>query len=375
MNNLSHTKLNHYIRADLLQERQKDDRALPLIPQRAEDMFIRRHNCPEDMDHLSLSRQRWARRKTGQLDWSQAKIDDKWGFYVFARSHGFNVPRIMFCSSTGPSSLEKFDPPPLSGFVIKPRFGGLSRGIFVMESGFDSREKFTNMIMTKDDVVRAMTDEVKRDSRSATFHVEEIMEDGSGDGVPVDYKFFIANGSVISAVLVFSRGRPLNCVAIVDENFNRMDEHGCFSLELPIRYKKVKRSNGNCTVPFHGKLFSYQKKCSEFRRPREWHELVRVAKRFSSMIGIWARVDLFLHKGRVFLGEVEFVPTKGKFHCQSRLNDEGCVDPCIHGRVWKENGVKFDSIEGGPITQEPESLKDWEQHTHEQQCEKVLALK
>lgn len=207
------------------------DAAAPDLPEHAYDMYIRQHNCPLYIDHLHKSRERWARKRKNQSDWTQLTIDDKWGFYVFVKSLGFNVPKIMFCTALGPSKLYDFVPPDDgSGFVIKPQWGGLSLGVFVLQSGFDAREELSGNQMSRVNVVEKLRSYSKQHPHQNFdyLHIEEVMvgKQGGQKGPPTDYKVFVANGSVISVSIIFNRGSANHCVGIVDGDFNRMDEHG-----------------------------------------------------------------------------------------------------------------------------------------------------
>jgi hypothetical protein len=97
-----------------------------------------------------------------------------------------------------------------------------------------------------------------------------------------------------------------------------------------------------------------------------------MAKKMSRIIGIFVRIDMYMHQGEIVMGEATFLPTMGRYHCGAKLNENGCIDPCLIGRFWKRQNDAFNNTEGGPITPEPASIKGWKQLSMKEKCERVM---
>jgi len=266
------------------------------------------------------------------------------------------------------------------GFVVKVRSGHESRGVYVMESGFGGIEQLSGQNMTQEEVVGALRAEAttlktkrQKNGEEYNFHVEELLPGPEPGVVPTDYKFYGSNGEIMYVAIITNRGTDQKCTALVDENFVRVDEFGCFELnwkkQPPLPPGQRCGLAANSSRPFKG-----HSRCSNFRRPPEWDLLLAMAKKMSRIIGIFARIDLYLHHGEVVLGEATFRPVTGQYHCFSKLDDTGCVDPCIMGRFLKSQNELFSNDEGGPIPPEPEISKEWRHLSDEEKCQKVMEV-
>jgi hypothetical protein len=97
-----------------------------------------------------------------------------------------------------------------------------------------------------------------------------------------------------------------------------------------------------------------------------------MAKKMSRIIGIFVRIDIYIHVGEVVMGEATFLRTLATHHCSANLGENGCIDPCLMGRFWKRQNDAFNNTEGEPITQEPTACKGWEQLSSNEKCERVM---
>jgi hypothetical protein len=342
------------------------DNILPLVPNTTSTQYKRAQNCPKEIDGLHFIRERMAKRKTGDFPWQQSGfLNDKWGFYVFCKANGIRVPEIYMCSAEGPESLKDWKEPAGLGFVVKIKDGSASQGVYLMESGWGGREQISGEIMT-----REMVTENLRNQKHANgnIHAEELLKGPTTGVAPPDYKFYVANGEILYVAIVQNRGTDLECSGNYNEHFQRVDEHGCFGLNRNYRPPK----QGQCSVSDAGGSVAPYQRCGDFARPKDWDKLITMAKKMSRIIGIFVRIDMYMHQGEVVMGEATFLPMKGQFHCFSKLDENGCVDPCLMGRFWKRQNDVFNNTEGGPITPEPASIKGWQQLSTKEKCKRVM---
>jgi hypothetical protein len=341
-------------------------------------------NCPKEIDGLDFIKQRHKRglevrkqRLEGKpapwdFPWQQSGrfLNDKWGFYVFCKANGFRVPEIYMCSTDGPKTLKDWREPAGLGFVVKIKDGYKSRGVYLMESGFGGREQISGHNMTREMVMEKMQKVENRNQPVGNLHAEELLKGPTAGIAPPDYKFNVANGEILYVAIIHNRGTDLECSALFNEQFDRVDEHGCFGWSA--EYKPPKP--GKCSVSTkdrRGPVAEYAR-CGDFARPKEWDELVAMAKKFSRIIGIYVRIDMYMHEGEIVMGEATFLQMLGKYHCFSKLDENGCIDPCLMGRFWKRQNDAFNNTQGGPITPEPASFKGWEQLSSKEKCERVM---
>jgi hypothetical protein len=343
---------------------------LPLAPDITTKNSKRAQNCPKEIDGLRFVRQRAAKTKAeaGHVIWQQTVLEDKWGFYVFCKANGIRVPQIYMCSTDGPESLKDWREPAGLGFVVKIKDGYGSKGVYLMESGFGGREQISGESMTREMVMEKMQKVENRNQRVGNLHAEELVK-SSTIGIPTpDYKIHVANGEILYVAIIHNRGTDLECAAIFNERFNRVDEHGCFSWIR--KYKPPKP--GECSVSTKDAPVADYSRCGDFARPKEWDQLVAMAKKMSRIIGIYVRIDMYIHEGEIIMGEATFTPTLGKYHCFAKLDENGCIDPCLVGRFLKRQNDAFNNTEGGPLTPEPASFKGWEKLSSKEKCERVM---
>jgi len=212
------------------------------------------------------------------------------------------------------------------------------------------------------------------------LHVEEFLP-GPNGRPPNDYKVFVADQSIAAVAVVANRGSATACVAMVNEHFERMDQYGCFSNRKEYQVGPANNNNNNntigngqCRVPETGILYDDQKMCSEFAKPKDWDAILETARSVSKLIGIYMRLDLYVLHGVVYLGEATFLPTTGKHHCIAQRDDNGCLDPCITGKFLYEKNKQYDNDEGGPITAEPDYMREWRSMNSAERCMAIMTV-
>jgi hypothetical protein len=369
--------------SDILADKAVEER-LPLEPNVVTKNGRQRvQNCPKEIDGLDFIKQRHKRGmefkkqrlegKPARWDhpWQQSGfLNDKWGFYVFCKANGFRVPEIYMCSTEGPETLKDWREPAGLGFVVKIKDGMKSRGVYLMESGFGGREQISGHNMTREMVMQKMQKVETRNQPVGNLHAEELLKGPTTGVAPPDFKFNVANGEILYVAIIHNRGTDLECSALFNEQFDRVDEHGCFGWNQ----EYIPPKPGKCSVSTkdgRGPVSEFQR-CGDFALPKEWDKLVAMAKKFSRIIGIYVRIDMYLHEGEIFMGEATFLQMLGRYHCFAKLDENGCIDPCLMGRFWKRQNDAFNNTQGGPITPEPASFKGWAQLSTKEKCGRVM---
>lgn len=111
--------------------------------------------------------------------------------------------------------------------------------------------------------------------------VEEFIGDHSADSLPADYKFHCSNGKVMWLQYIYDRNTDVK-ETIVMPNGHVTDIHFDHTMK-----------------PVNG-----------FSKPEKWSDMLAIAEKLSSPFK-YARIDLYLEEGRIFLGEVTFFPKAG----------------------------------------------------------------
>lgn len=306
----------------------------------------------------------------------QNSVNDKLGGYLFARKMGVRVPHLMFCTGDGPDALRRFSPPKNGAYVVKDLQGYSSRGAFVLRKGI-------NMLNQKRTGMRDVRSQLKK-LKATSIIVEELIDGARiNEAIPDDFKFFAFNGIVAAVLVQRNRGTDQACGATFDENWNRLDQFGCFNYgENELEIDPVTGCNA-----IRWEFSQPKSLCSDREPPRNFPKMLDIAKRLSKRIGVHMRIDILAGSGgEVVLGEFTPWSANGLFHCSAKISD-GCVDSCFLGRLWNEasthssmedaNGFEGDylpNFEGGPITPVPEYLKGWGQMTTKEKCDRIATL-
>ena len=110
---------------------------------------------------------------------------------------------------------------------------------------------------------------------------EELLGPRYETSPPADYKFHCSNGKVLWHQLICDRGA--NAKEVITDSTGEI-----LSIHL-------------------NETFSFSK---EFSKPEQWGDLINVAEKLSAPFK-YVRVDLYLVKERVYVGELTFFPWKG----------------------------------------------------------------
>ena len=148
-------------------------------------------------------------------------------------------------------------------------------------------------------------------------------------------------------------------------DWSRVDDFGCFYEE-----ERFKPKLGS------GRL------CNEVPKPEALPYLTEAAKLYGKNLGVFYRVDLFVHPftKEVVLGEFTPWPFGGNFHCHATLGSEYGYDGCALGREWATEttiGLKegYDGppvFEGGPGAPAPEWFEEFNAMTFSQKCTRAI---
>jgi hypothetical protein len=117
--------------------------------------------------------------------------------------------------------------------------------------------------------------------------VEEYLE-SNGTGL-ADYKFHCNNGKVLWKQYIYDRGEETKEV-IVDRDGMVMEGHH-----------------------FDQNMIHME----TFTRPESWYEMVRIAEILSSEFK-YVRIDLYLVKDNIYLGEMTFYPLSGTYTTETQ---------------------------------------------------------
>ena len=284
-------------------------------------------------------------------------LEDKTAQYVFSATEGFRAPRIYFCTSDGPGGINDYTPT-TTGFVIRATNLHSSHGIYVLPDGYGSIELLNDKQMTLSDVKADL------ERLGATDILVEEYIPGFGDTrLPTEYKVHAFNGEIGSFNVVLNRGTDCACWAEVDENWNRLDQNGCFTPS------DSTDSAGTCETAIAfatGQEQAYPIKglnlCSEVPRPEDCvlADLITVAKEASKKIGVAVRVDMFVSiTQEIVVQEYTMNHMNGLRHCSSKTDDNGCIDPCFLGAMWEEASRFGNPLFGGPLTPVPAGIAEW----------------
>lgn len=176
----------------------------------------------------------------------------------------------------------------------------------------------------------------------------------------------------------------------MDADQTRLDGHGCFTPG------ESEQKVGDCTaIDFHtGAKKAFPMKgmniCSDLKIDEcLFEEMISQAKKAAEAIGVYIRVDFFLGSdnrayvqefstnvsslSRVFqvilaqyarthsLHSSIYILTSqhmnGLRHCSAKIDENGCIDPCYQGTMWKEAGGY--ATFGGSGAPTPDFLKEY----------------
>jgi hypothetical protein len=236
-------------------------------------------------------------------------LEDKIAGYLLSFSQNLPAPKIHCCLT---NVTDLFDclsnsvPQDVDGIVIKATNFHSNQGVFVLVSNPDpsgdpalALNLLDNLTMSFDDVMSSLSH-----MRATKIIVEELV----GDTLPTEYKFHVINGSVGAIDIINNRGTDCSCYAVVDTDWNRLDNFGCFE---PSGLEMID-DDTNCTaIDFlTGKRRAGPVKkdmyiCEDIPEPPACllQDMIDIALDVGNRIGVAIRVDMFVVNGKVYVQE------------------------------------------------------------------------
>lgn len=237
-------------------------------------------------------------RLSNQERYVPARIGDKKLIRNFCDLIGVRTPRVYLRGLQ--KDLENFDFP--DEFVLKPAFASTSIGVMLLSNAGNSTFKnlLTSEVVHLDDVLKRCKDIASRyyeDSSQGNFIVEELLRDENGSTPPQDIRFYAFQGEI---------GMILKEDHLTGNAAHAMYFDGNFMPfpDVSQRYSVAEKASALEVIV-------------EAKTPKNWKELLAVAKRVSvSVPSAFCRVDLYDTPNGVVLGEVTFFP--GTFYYRDR---------------------------------------------------------
>jgi hypothetical protein len=163
----------------------------------------------------------------------QRVVNDKLAQTKYSQSLDVRTPKVLFCDAVGdPSRLKFFSPPEGMGFVVKDLDGSSAKGVYVLVDGWGGVELLSGNRMGADDVIAALQLVSKASKGKKEVGVRILVEEYIASDVVgrinVDYKFYMYGGKVGAINAFYNRGTDAICKVWLDEDWNRVDEFGCF---------------------------------------------------------------------------------------------------------------------------------------------------
>ena len=197
----------------------------------------------------------------------------------FVKSLGFQTPRIheIVPSLNSIPQFEQLGP----SFVIKPKSGFSSNGVFVMKEGVNLLD---GLVWSRQQIIDNLSSLLTIDANEPIkIIIEELLIpwDGS-ERIPHDYKFY-------------TFGEEIAFCHIIERNIgnNKLVNKGCY---VDVNFLPIKEQ----IVGLYGNE-------NMFEKPDCWDELVRTAKKLGGAVNQFTRVDLYATSRGVVFGE--FTPT------------------------------------------------------------------
>uniref|UniRef100_A0A6S8BZ69 Uncharacterized protein n=1 Tax=Aureoumbra lagunensis TaxID=44058 RepID=A0A6S8BZ69_9STRA len=225
--------------------------------------------------------------------------------YEFARSMDVLTPRVIGCVQNITEGVNPF-PDTRQAYVLKPVDGFASRGVsLVLQGRAPDYSMYANKTWIRG------------------FFAEEVVRHYSRTTRLSEYKFFMFGG-ICGGILIISGNRTIRqCRAWINENFERVDRFGCTRMNVcgfqSIGKKKVKYLTKDRFPPCDDEFVSRL-------RPPFWDEMVNQARRLSSALGVFMRIDLFASTKGPVLGEFTPFPMHGGVACITRAHDVCMLD-------------------------------------------------
>ena len=184
------------------------------------------------------------------------------------------------------------------------------------------------------------------------------------------------NGTIATIDIVDGRDGNCPCYAVVDTDWNRLDKFGCFESG---GFEHVEDQT-NCTViDFEtgkrkaGAIKKDLYSCDHIPKISDclMKEMIDIALDLVTRIGVYMRVDMFVVENSVYVQEYTANHMNGLRHCAAKTDDQGCIDSCFLGRMWRDAGGPF----GGIPTPVPAKLRGFASLTPAEQCALLTDVK
>lgn len=255
----------------------------------------------------------------------------------------------------------------LDGIVIKATNFHSSQGVFVLvnETRIGTREDplfdlITKMPTTYKDAMVALSQ-----MQATKIIVEEFI----GKSLPTEYKFHVVNGTIAAIDIVDGRDGDCPCYAVVDTEWNRLDKFGCFE---PGGFEHVDDKTKCVVIDFEtgkrkaGSIKKDLYTCDHTPKIDDCllKEMIDIAFDLGTRIGVYMRIDMFVVDSSVYVQEYSANHMNGLRHCVAKTDDQGCIDSCLLGRMWKDAG----GLNGGIPTPVPVKLGGFASLTPAEQC-------
>ena len=308
--------------------------------------------------------------------------EDKLAAKLFAREEDIAMPKLYFCS-TDTGELLSWVPSSdadSTGFVVKPLGLHSNAGVFILPNGFGNLELLSGTVIDRNDIqFKFQQLGVER------YIVEEYIPGPAANTNPDEFKIHIfPDGTVGSITYITNRGNSCGCFIEVDQNWERLDEHGCYRSER----KADTMNDGECTrIDFRGRQLVQTKgleMCGETPpAPARLNEILNMARTVVQRVGVYIRVDVLYDsvQDRILVGEFTPGHSNGSVHCSAKIDANGCVDPCFLGRMWggaaaatvgNGSNAATTGLHGGGITPIPSALSMWDDANWAQMCTDFL---
>eukprot|EP00541_Cyclophora_tenuis_P011193 CAMPEP_0116572634 /NCGR_PEP_ID=MMETSP0397-20121206/18292_1 /TAXON_ID=216820 /ORGANISM="Cyclophora tenuis, Strain ECT3854" /LENGTH=390 /DNA_ID=CAMNT_0004100999 /DNA_START=99 /DNA_END=1268 /DNA_ORIENTATION=+ len=364
-----------------------EDTCVPITPDDACDPFNPRpfctpfrspEFCPADNSFPDLIR---TRNDIAQDDIALIEsqnfwfhyLEDKAAQYAFTTDQGFNAPKLLCCVDDVNDLISTCfsGPSPPTSFVIRASGHHSGSGIYVMPNGFSGVELLSGVVKSSATVEAEIDDLTPAPTK---ILVEEFISGDTATSLPLEVKFHVFEDKIGAITAIYNKGTDCACYAEFDEDFERLDQFGCFEPAFP------EQQDGAChKIDFDaGSQNPFQIKdldlCSDPLPPIPtciWNDLKSTALALGAQIGVYMRIDMFVSgTGLVYVQEYTANHNGGLRHCTARRDPSGCVDSCFMGQCWKDNGEKPNGslVFGGPRTAEPGVLADWTTKSATAQC-------
>jgi len=301
-------------------------------------------------------------------------LEDKIAGYLLSVDQIVPAPQI-FCCVTNEEQLrqcleEKVIPENPDGVVIKATNFHSNQGVFVLvndtkNSVDDHMDLITGLRTSYADTISALVN-----FQATKIIVEEFI----GTSLPTEYKFHVINGEVAAIDIIDGRGTDCPCYAVVDTNWTRLDQFGCFE---PGGFEHTDIDTGCTAIDLKtgkrnaGPVKKDLNLCNEVPVLSGCmvEEMTQIALKLGNRIGVAMRIDMFVEADTIYVQEYSANHMNGLRHCAAKM-EGGCIDSCFLGRMWDAAGGPY----GGNSTPVPSQIKDYATMSPQQQCDLLTGV-